>query len=289
MIRKVFSSLVILCTAALAAAEPLRIGVSLLPIESLVREIGGEAVEVSSVQGEGDSCSVFEPRPSAIASLAGVSLYFRIGAAFENTLLPRIQSRFPEMTVVDIRDGIHVLSTTGHEHGHHDHENCAGHDDPHVWLDPVLLQALAWNVARSLADALPQDRELFEQRAQSYCVQLAQLHEWLGSTLAPHRGRAFFIYHPALGYFAERYGLEQIAIESSGNGSTVRELHEFMRRASERPVTAIFVQPQESRRHAEIVASAIGADVIEINPMSTELIANLKQIGTLVETVFAND
>ena len=49
-----------------AGADSLQVGVSVLPLEALVESIGGDVVEVKSLQEAGDSCSIFEPRPSAI-------------------------------------------------------------------------------------------------------------------------------------------------------------------------------------------------------------------------------
>ena len=135
---------------------------------------------------------------------------------------------------------------------------------------------------------MPGQQAVFEQRAEQFCRQLDEVHEELKNRLLPHRGKAFFIYHPALGYFGQRYELEQIAIEASSSGSTLKGLQHFINRSSGLRVKAIFVQPQEDRRHAEIVASAIGAEVIEIDPMSTELVANLRRIGILMEDVFSD-
>src|SRR6056300_229058 len=92
-----------LACASLAVAS-LRIGVSVLPLEPLVQAVGGDAVEVRSLQREGDSCSVFEPRPSSVAWLAEADVFFRVGAGFESSILRKVESQFPGVQVLDLRD-----------------------------------------------------------------------------------------------------------------------------------------------------------------------------------------
>ncbi len=285
MTRSILAILSFAFAVTAAAAEPLRVGVSLLPLESLVKEIGGDTVDVRSLQGEGDSCSVFEPKPSAIASLANARLFFRIGAPFENSLLGKLQSQFPDMQVVDLRSGIHLIDTPGHHHDHQHHESCEGHGDPHIWLDPISLMTMAHTVSGALGKVMPSRQAFFQQRAETFCEALIRVDRHMKQMFANHGGQAFYIYHPALGYFAERYGLRQIAIETTGSGPSVSELHRLIRQAGDEQVRAIFVQPQESRRHAEIIAAAINARVIEINPMSMDLVGNIEAIGNSLQVV----
>jgi zinc transport system substrate-binding protein len=277
------------------SAEPLRVGVSVLPLQSVVAEIGGPDVEVRSLQQEGDSCSVFEPRPSSIAWLARAELFFRTGVGFESVIMDKLKEQFSNLRMVDLREAVGPIRAVGHghDHDHHHGHACAacggtteGAMDPHIWLDPRRLVQISRVVEASIVEALPDSAPGINRQATAFRARAEALDSRLQALLAPYSGRAFFIYHPALGYFADRYGLEQVAISPSGQAPTARELQGRIRQARELGVSVIFIQPQESRRHAEIVAEAIGAELVEIDPMAEDWEANLLRIGEALRGAF---
>lgn len=297
--------IVTLFCGVLLHAQPLKVGVSVLPLESVVKEIGGDWVEVMSLQREGDSCSVFEPRPSVISWLAGAEVFFRVGAGYETSIIEKVRSSFDGLVVHDLRDVVAVLPLEDHDHhdhGHHHHEHgeectsCGsshGADDeatdPHLWLDPLRLANAADLIASKLSDALPDAKEEFAVRAKAFRQRAESLHDKVEAQLHPFHGRAFYIYHPSLNYFADRYAIEQVPIAAPSQSPTVRELHTLIQRARAEGVRVIFVQPQESRRHAEIVAEAVGATVVEIDPMEADWEKCIGRIGEQLATAFLKD
>ncbi|MGC9450072.1 MAG: metal ABC transporter solute-binding protein, Zn/Mn family [Oceanipulchritudo sp.] len=294
MVRAVF--LLFLCSTSFLYAAPLRVGVSVLPMESIVGAIGGEQVEVQSLQREGDSCSVFEPRPSVVSWLAGAGLFLRIGAGYESVIMEKLQSQFPDLRIRDLREAAAVLPLHGHNHDGHDHADCGacsghagGETDPHLWLDPVRVAQMGGFIANELAGLRPGEAALFQQNQKDLQERANALDERLVRLLGPYRGRAFYIYHPALGYFAGRYGLRQVAISGAGQAPSVKELHRLVARAREDRVRTIFVQPQESRKHAEIVADAVGAEIVEIDPMEPDWEKNILQIGEALANSFVRE
>ena len=149
--------------------------------------------------------------------------------------------------------------------------------------------SLATLVADELGSLRPESRDRFAKAASEYKSRLWDLHNELIVQLKTYDGRAFYIYHPALGYFADRYHLEQITIAESTQGPSIKQLHQLITQAKRDRVQTIFVQPQESRRHAEILANAIGAELVEIDPMSVELESNLIKIGSALAESFRKD
>lgn len=283
--------------ASSAAGDILRVGVSVLPLEPVVRELGGEWAEVRSLQQEGDSCSVFEPRPSTISWLARADLFFRTGASYETVIMEKVRTRFPDLSVVDLREAVETLVQDAHaHHHHHGGEHACGacaatteSADPHIWTDPHRLSQIAGLISATLIHQLPEQADELKQRLEAFQEKCARIDTALKERLEPFRGRAFYIYHPALGYFADRYGLRQIVISGAGPSPTARELHQRVQEAREEKVTTIFVQPQESRRQAEIIAEAVGARVVEINPMDPDWENNLVRLGEALKSSFAGE
>lgn len=325
LITRSISLLLGFMSGALLSAEPLRIAVSVLPLESVVEAIGGDAVEVRSLQREGDSCSVFEPRPSAVAWLSEASVFMRTGVAYETVLLHKIEDRFSDLKIVDLRrpgasDGHAVTCTDpSHDHGHHDehahhdhhdhneHEHGApdhhahadhGHDhhdhahsesgDTHLWLDPLELIRIADLMAGVILEERPELGPQVESNLASFKARARQLDADIRAELAPYAGRSFLIYHPALSLFAAQYGLQQVSIHGSTELGP-RGLSERIKEAQAEGVRSIFVQPQESRRQAEIIASALEAELVEIDPMGREWEATLRSVTAALVASFERE
>jgi zinc transport system substrate-binding protein len=92
------------------------------------------------------------------------------------------------------------------------------------------------------------------------------------------------VFHPAWGYFAREFGLKQMAIEVQGKEPSARELGEILDYARNNHVSTIFVQPQFSRRTAEIIAREIGARIAIADPLAADWAGNLRNLAkALVE------
>ena len=261
-----------------ASAEPLRVFVSVLPIQTLTQMIGGEQVDVRSLVGRGYSPATYDPTPQQVAALAQADLYLRIGVPFENAWMARIKAANPAMPLVDLREGLHLRELEAHDHGHHD-EHAHDSFDPHLWTSPRESRLIAQNILQALLQLAPQQRALFESRHAQLDQQLQALDDELSRLLTPLHGRSFLVFHPAWGYFAERYHLRQIAIEFEGKQAGARQLAELIEQAQHLQVRAIFVQPQFDRRQAQRIAQAIKAQLIDADPLSPDYFANLRQVA----------
>ena len=134
---------------------------------------------------------------------------------------------------------------------------------------------MAGNMASALIDAMPERKESIQKNLASLQHEISALDTRLASILAPHRGKTFYVFHPAFGYFAAAYGLQQKSVEISGKSPTPRQLAALIRQAKEDRVRTIFVQPQFDRKSAETVARAINGTVVPIDPLDQEVLRNL--------------
>ncbi|HOI52302.1 MAG TPA: zinc ABC transporter substrate-binding protein, partial [Azonexus sp.] len=97
--RRILAFCLVLC-ASLARAEPLTVGVSLLPMQTFVERIGGEHVRAVVLVPPGKSPASYEPTPKQMQALAAAPLYFRIGVPFEKAWLPRLQQALPGLRLI---------------------------------------------------------------------------------------------------------------------------------------------------------------------------------------------
>ena len=94
------------------------------------------------------------------------------------------------------------------------------------------------------------------------------------------RNRAFFVFHPAWGYFADDFDLRQVPIEIAGREPSESELTAVAREARKLGARTIFVQPQVQSESAAVVAAALGAQVESIDPLARDVEANLRHVAT---------
>jgi zinc transport system substrate-binding protein len=286
----------LLCLAApspgTAGEARLQVVVSILPQQYWVERIGGDRVEVLTLVQPGDNEATYSPGPATLAALDGARAWFTMGVHFENTWLARITRDRPGMEVIALADGLPLRQVeqsvvkVGRGHAHdHDH---AGMPDPHTWTDPRLAAQMVARIAAALARLDPQGAELYLARSAALQGELLALHEEIAAKLAPVRGRAFIVFHPSWGYFADAYGLVQLPIEVSGREPGPRGLAEVIKQGREAGVRAVFVQQQFSQRSARAVAEALGAAVVEADPLAPDHIENLREVAARMAEALAD-
>jgi zinc transport system substrate-binding protein len=96
------------------------------------------------------------------------------------------------------------------------------------------------------------------------------------------RGRELFVFHPAYGYLASRYGLRQVAVEVGGKRPTARQLTVLVDAARASGTRAMFVQPQFSGGSARATADAIGVKLVELDPLAGDYFVNLESMAALI-------
>jgi zinc transport system substrate-binding protein len=271
--------LVLALTAGCLAAEPLAVAVSILPQKYFVERIGGDAVRVTVMVPPGADPHGYEPRPRQLTELSTSRLYLAIGVDFERAWLKRLRAANPRLTVVRTDDGVPkrpMAPGAGHAHAVGGHRHGSGEPDPHVWLNPTLVKILCGNILRALVASDPGNRTAYEERCARFLEDVEALDAELKAVFADRQGTRFIVLHPAWGYFADAYGLEQIAIEIEGKEPKPAQLRDLIRKARELGITAVFVQPQFSAKTAELVAREIGGQVIAADDLAENWPENLR-------------
>jgi len=261
-----------------AAGQPLEVWVSIPPMLEIVGRVGGDRVHAQALLAPGASPHTYEPTPRQLAALWEADLFVGIGVPFETPLLAKIASLRPDLPVVDCSRGIELQPIDDAHLDAHPGERF----DPHTWLDPVLVKIEAATVRDALCRRSPADCAALDANLASYLVDLEAAHRRIAALLAPYRGRTLLVFHPAYGYFARRYGLEQVAVEVGGKEPTPRQLALLVEQAKASGASALFVQPQVRGSAAAAVAEAVGCPLVELDPLAEDLTANLERMARAI-------
>lgn len=292
-------------SASLVFAEPLRVFASVIPIQTFVEKIGGEHVDARAMVRPGFNPRTYDPTPQQIAALAGAVLYVRTDVPFEQAWMDRIRAANPDMQVIDAREGIALREMEEHDHeeyghsGEHHSDEDSRHDskgetgresyaadkadaheqDPHVWVSPPLVKQMVGTIRDKLTELAPEHAADFERNHDTFVAELDALDRDLHALLDPLPSRTFLVFHPAWGYFADTYGLTQVAIERDGKEPGARGLAALIDQAKADGIKVVFVQPQFDKKSATQVAQAIGGGVIAVDPLAADYVDNLRQVG----------
>ena len=272
---------------------PLSVFVSVVPLQTFVERIGGDQVRVRPMVQPGQNPHTYEPTPRQVADLAGADLYLGVGMALENAWLPRIRAANPGLRVLDVRDGIPLRSTDSDHRipdpgataeGHSVHEDGYDHGalDTHVWTSPPLVKSMGAAIRATLSDLRPGQAALFNANYDRFAADLEALDLEIRARLAPVRVRRFLVFHPAWGYYADTYGLTQMAIEFEGKEPGPRALAGLIEAARSAGVRAVLVQPQFSPRAAQQVAAAIGGRVESVDNLSSDYFGTLRRVTEVI-------
>lgn len=287
---KTFILLALLCasSAAVFAQQPDKLDVftSILPQKFFVEQIGGDLVNVEVLVGPGMSPHSFEPSPLQMGRLARSAMFFAVGVSFENALITRMKTVCPQVKIIATDDGIikrRMESYDDHNHSHDEECNhSAGAADPHTWLDPVMVKTQAHNIAKALKEELPDQAQVLDQRLEIFNSKLDEFTARLRTIMKPLQGQTMLVFHPAFGYFADRFELKQMAIEIEGKEPGPRQLAQIIRKCRRENIRVVFVQQQFPVRAAQTIADSIGGSVVRLDPLAEDYFANLELISQTV-------
>lgn len=276
--------------------DKITVFVSIEPIAYFVKRVAGPLVNVDVLVGPGQEPHTFEPTPKLVTKLASAQALFKIGFPFEEELVKKAGSTFGNLKIVDLQQGIKLRKMSEAEEDHecdsdsatHGHSHEAGSLDPHTWLDPVLAKIQARTIATSLIELDPDHRAIYEENLKKFETDLDELNSQLKASLAPARGKSFFVFHPAFGYFGDEYGLKQVSVEMEGKEPTARQLSRLIEEAKAQGVKVIFAEPQFPRKIARTLAESIGGAVVLIDDLAPDYLNNLKEVAMSVESALRN-
>lgn len=279
--------LLALCLLGALGAGPARAGgpallaaVTIAPQAYFVNQVAGARVQVLVMVPPGASPHAYEPRPRQLAELSRAAVYFTVGLELERAWLPRFKSANPRLLVVHTEAKVPRVPMLAHREGHH----AAGDRglDPHIWLDPRLVIIQARAIMEGLSRVDPAGREQYRAGFQRFRKRCLDLDRRLRGLLGGLRGRRVLVYHPAWGYFCRAYGLDQVPVEREGKSPGPRQLARLIEQARRARARVIFVQPGFSTRGAEMVARAVGAKVVPLDPLAPDWAENLKRVARAV-------
>ncbi|MCX7597528.1 MAG: metal ABC transporter substrate-binding protein, partial [Armatimonadetes bacterium] len=239
-----------------APSSCLPVVATIYPLADWARQIGGEHVDVAPLLKPGSNPHTYEPSPQDSLLIARCKLLFSVGLGLEDWVDDLAIAAAPEGPRV-----VRLGETLPRE------KLLAG--DPHVWLDPDLAAAMVEKMAAAMGETAPAHAAEYAGRASQYAARMRALAEKCARRLAGLPVRKAVVHHPAFGYLFRRCGIELVGAieESPGKEPTSAHLASLADKMKRNGIKVIFVEPQTSRKPAEVLAREIGARVVMLDDL----------------------
>jgi zinc transport system substrate-binding protein len=235
------------------------------PLQFIAERVGGDAVTVTNLAKPGAEPHDLELNPQQVRQVADADLviYLRgFQPAVDDTVAQQAAHRsFDVATVQPL-----LTASAATEEGGQDH---LGGKDPHVWLDPTRLAAIADQLADRLGAVDAAHAGDYTARATTLRTDLTALDREYASGLSTCQRHEIVTSHSAFGYLAIRYHLRQIGITglTPEEEPTPQRLAAVATQARQVGATTIFFETLVSPKVAEAVANEVHATTAVLDPI----------------------
>ncbi|MFA6082330.1 MAG: zinc ABC transporter substrate-binding protein [Patescibacteria group bacterium] len=231
----------------------LTISASFYPYAYLAKQIGGDLVDVKNITPAGAEPHDFEPSAGDIVQMYQSKLFIYNGLveSWGDKLAGQLKS-----------ENVVVLKMS-------DQVNLAVPNDPHFWLDPVLVKQQASLIRDRLVEIDWANASIYDQNALILQSKLTSLNTQYQNGLNNCQITDFVTAHDAFAYLAKRYDLNQIAISgiSPDSEPSAQQMAEISNLVTQKQIEYIFFESLTSPKLSETIASATGAKTLVLNPL----------------------
>ena len=238
-----------------AAPRKLTVVTTLTVLADLIRQVGGDTVDVKALVPPGGEVHTYQPTPGDIKTLAQARIVFYNGAHLEEWIDNTIRNAGkPDLPIVVLSQGLPTISEAG------------GEPNPHLWLDVTNAKTYVEKIRDSLSKVDPAQAGQYADRAKAYLARLDELDTWVQAEVAKISAarRTLVTFHDAFPYFAKRYGftLQGVVVASPGKEPSARQLTALARRIKQAEVPAVFAESQFNPKVMEVLAKEVGVKVV---------------------------
>jgi len=236
--------------------QPILVVTTTSIIGNTTKLIGGEAVEVKSLMGEGVDPHLYKASPGDLRLLSSAALVLHNGLHLEGKMADALEKLSARKPVIAVTSAIPVEQLRGSR-------DFPGSYDPHVWFDVALWSKVALHIRDTLIEHDRMNESGYRSRYQSFQDELEKLHTWCASELQkiPRTRRLLITAHDAFGYLGRAYGLEVKGIQglSTDSEASLQDIRYLVDLIVQRQIPAVFVENSVSPKAVQALVEGSGS------------------------------
>ncbi len=244
-----------------STAGKLRVVTTIGMITDIVKNVGGERVEVTGLMGPGVDPHLYKASAGDVQRLTSAQLIFYNGLHLESKMgdiLAKMSGDTKTVAVTDAVDRSLLLMPPEFE----------GQYDPHLWFDVTLWMEAVGSVRDTLSEVDSDNTLMYYTNAERYLAKLAELHTYVKAQVehVPAEQRVLITAHDAFNYFGKAYGFEVRGLQgiSTATEAGIADVQKLATFIAERRIPAIFVESSVSSRSLEAVRAAVNSKGFEV-------------------------
>lgn len=270
---------------------------SIYPYELLVKQLVGDAIEVRSLIPPTASVHSYSPQPSDLSDLHRADLIITNGLGLEamieqnlSTLKDKhlvcaklLQDNIALDSLSQVRD--HLIQQHEDEHEDEQPEHVHIGADPHLWTSVQMMIKLSTKIKNELVERFSDYAPLITHNYEAMQLELKEANERIIRERAELQNPALVTYHNSFHYFTRDYNIEYLGwVQSSpGKEPSARELTALGSKIRSHGVKAIFIEPQQNPKSAQVLAKEYGLKLYTLDPIGSSM-----KVRTIAELILTN-
>ncbi|MFT5737514.1 MAG: manganese/zinc/iron transport system substrate-binding protein [Maribacter sp.] len=230
-------------------------------ITDLVRNIGGDSVNVQGLMGTGVDPHLYKASEGDVSKLSNADVVFYSGLHLEGKLVDVFEKMGRNTNTIALAEVLDKNTLIGSEY-------FASSFDPHIWFNIQYWKQLTIYLTSELSKLDPNNSTFFEKNKSVYLEQLDTLEEEILKTIAtlPEEKRILVTAHDAFNYFGEAYGFEVVGLQglSTATEAGVQDVQNLAKLIIDKKVQAIFVETSVPKRTIEALKQAVLSKGFEV-------------------------
>lgn len=226
-------------------------------ITDLVKNVGGDKVEVQGLMGAGVDPHLYKASEGDVSKLTNADMIIYGGLHLEGKLVEVFEKmQKQKITTVAVSDALDKKDLIGST-------LFASNYDPHIWFDVKNWEKITQFVADQLSVAQPENKEIFQENAKNYLAKLKVLEEEIIAEIAtlPEDKRRLVTAHDAFNYFGRAYKFDVVGLQglSTATEAGVQDVQKTASYIINHKVKSVFIESSVPRRTVEALQASVNS------------------------------
>ena len=259
-------------------------------LTDLVKQVGGEHVDITTLVKVNSDAHVYTPTPKDALAVKNAQLLVMNGLDFEGWMPRFLESAHFSGNKIIASEGINVISADDHDepmsehdqetheahdheaheaHDHEEHDQHAGHNhgpiDPHAWHSIDNVKIYIRNIEKGLSKVDPSNSADYKNNASIYLQKLEQLEINLQAQIKtiPIAKRKVITPHDAFAYLSRDFNIKFIAPQGTSTESepSASDLAAIITQIRKEDIAAVFMENITDNRIIEQISRETDANI----------------------------
>ncbi len=242
--------------------EKLTVVTTTTMITDLLREIGGDKINLKGLMGAGVDPHLYKASEGDLNALYSANIIFYNGLHLEGKLSDVFEvfaKQGKAIALAEVLDKKQLINSA----------DFASSYDPHVWFSIPFFKEMATEASKALVRLDPKNAEFYQENTASYLKKLTVLEKELHQKVAalPKEKRILVTAHDAFSYFGRNFDFEVVGLQglSTVTEAGVKDVQDLSSYIITHQVKAVFVETSVPVKTIEALKEATKAKGHEIS------------------------